>query len=269
MTTEDFITELFCKVDDVMKAVRKHPQSQLYPGELVTIGILFAWKGVSEHAFYRWLSRDCEKLFPHLLERTRLFRALKTHRDWAERFLVAPSLLSLADTYGVELLHPRREGRCPDQLGDKGKSNLRWIVGAKLGFVLDHLGLFVALDCNLASVHDSAFRPMIAALDGQTVVLVDSGFHGQTGDPANMKVCRRGTWNTRMLVETVLSMLTLVCHLKKVAHIVSRITSACAWPLSPRLLISLFSGMVYCLMTPALSSFPLLSSPYELAPKVM
>jgi hypothetical protein len=65
---------------------------------------------------------------------------------------------------------------------------------------------------------DRDFRPLIAALDGQTVVLVDSAFHGKTADPANMKVCPPGTWNTRMLGETVLSMLTTVCHLKKVAH---------------------------------------------------
>lgn len=218
MTTEDFITELFCKVDDAMTDVRKHPLSELYPSELVTIGLLFAWKGVSEHAFYRWMDRDCRALFPKLLERTRLFRALKTHRDWAERFLVQPGLLCVADTYGIELLHPRREGRSAKQLGFKGTSNLRWIVGAKFAFVLDHLGLFVAWDCNIASVHDSSFRPLIAELNDQTVVLVDSAWHGSAGDPANMQVCPRGTWNTRMLVETVLSMLTTVCHLKKVTH---------------------------------------------------
>jgi hypothetical protein len=33
-----------------------------------------------------------------------------------------------------------------------------------------------------------------------------------------MKVCLRGTWNDRMAVETTFSMLTLVCHLKKVSH---------------------------------------------------
>jgi hypothetical protein len=33
-----------------------------------------------------------------------------------------------------------------------------------------------------------------------------------------MKPCKRGTWNERMLVETVLSMLTTVCHLKKLRH---------------------------------------------------
>ena len=37
-----------------------------------------------------------------------------------------------------------------------------------------------------------------------------------------MKVCKRGEWNDRMLVETVLSMLTVVCHFKKVGHSVWR-----------------------------------------------
>src|SRR5882672_630194 len=31
-------------------------------------------------------------------------------------------------------------------------------------------------------------------------------------------ICERGEWEDRMLVETVLSMLTLVCHFKKVMH---------------------------------------------------
>jgi hypothetical protein len=218
MTDEDFIILLFWRVDDAMPNMSKHSQSHLYPSELVTIGLLFAWKGVGERAFYRWLKRNFGHWFPRLPERTRLFRALTTHRDWAERFLVEPSLLSVADTYGIELLHPRREGRSDTQLGAKGSSNLRWIVGAKFAFVLDHVGRFVAWDCNWASVHDSTFRPMITQLADQTIVLVDSAWHGKTGDPANMKVCPRGTWNTRMLVETILSMLTGVCHLKKVFH---------------------------------------------------
>jgi hypothetical protein len=48
--------------------------------------------------------------------------------------------------------------------------------------------------------------------------LSDTAFHAKEGDPPNLKLCARGTWNTRMLVETVLSMLTGVCHLKKVLH---------------------------------------------------
>jgi hypothetical protein len=218
MTTIDFITTLFCRVDDRLCGVAKHAQALLYPSELVTIGILYALKGCGERAFYRWLTRDYRPLFPRLPERTRLFRALTAHRGWTAYFLAEPSLLGVADSYGLELIHPRREGRSSRPLGDKGVSNWRWIIGAKLGFVLNHLGLFVAWDCNLASVSDREFRPLIAQFVDEMVVLVDTGFHGTTGDPANMKVCKRGTWNTRMLIETVLSMLTTICHLKHQHH---------------------------------------------------
>jgi hypothetical protein len=218
MPTVDFITELFCRIDDAMPNVPKHPQAHLYPSELVTLGVLFALKGVGERAFYRWLTRDYRPLFRSLPERTRLFRLFKAHRAWTDCFLAEPSLLGVADTYGIELVHPRREGRSVAQLGNKGLSNWRWIIGAKVGFVLNHLGLVCAWDCNLASVADTDFRPLVKQFADQMVVLVDTGFHGHSGDPANMKVCKRGTWNTRMLIETVLSMLTTVCHLKKLAH---------------------------------------------------
>jgi hypothetical protein len=79
MPTEDFITELFCRIDDAMHGVRKHSQANLYPSELVTLGFLFAIKGVGERAFYRWLKGNYLHLFPHLPDRTRLFRAFKVH----------------------------------------------------------------------------------------------------------------------------------------------------------------------------------------------
>ena len=47
------------------------------------------------------------------------------------------------------------------------------------------------------------------------IVLSDTGFHAAEGDPANLKLCQRGEWEDRMLVETVLSMLTVVCHLHR------------------------------------------------------
>jgi hypothetical protein len=48
--------------------------------------------------------------------------------------------------------------------------------------------------------------------------LRDAAFHAKVGDPANLKLWDRGLWKTRILVETVLSMLSGVCYLKKVAH---------------------------------------------------
>jgi len=87
-------------------------------------------------------------LFPRLPERTRLFRLFATHQDWAQRFLADPTVMGIADSYGIELLHPIREGRSEAQIGKKGakqvpvraarrrgmgKSNYRWIVGGKQG----------------------------------------------------------------------------------------------------------------------------------------
>ena len=46
------------------------------------------------------------------------------------------------------------------------------------------------------------------------MVLSDTGFHATEGDPANLKLCQRGECQNRLLVETVFSMLTVVCHFK-------------------------------------------------------
>ena len=216
MTTCEFIIALFCKIDERMKAVPKHPQASLYPSELVTIGVLLALKGDGNRAFYRWLVRDYLPLFPHLPHRTRLFRLLAVHHDWNQHFLAEPSLLGVADSFGVELLHPRREGRTDHQIGKKGLSNQRWIVGAKLCLVLNHLGLVVGWDCDTANVYDARFHPLIAQTP--MVVLSDTGFHSKEGDPDNLKVCKKGTWNDRMVIETVNAMLAGVCHFKRVAH---------------------------------------------------
>jgi len=218
MTTEDFISELFYGVDETMKDVPKHPLASLWPSEVVTLGLLFALKGVGTRAFYRWVSRDWRSLFPAVPERPRLFRLFALHRQWTEEFLANPSVLGVVDSYGIELLHPMREGRSAHQIGRKGKSNHRWIVGGKLCLLLNHLGWVVAWDCAGANAPDTAFHPLIEAFEDEMSVLSDEGFHAKEGDPRNLKLCRRGTWSTRMLVETVLSMLTGVCHLKKVLH---------------------------------------------------
>ncbi len=218
MTTEDFITELFCRVDDQMKDVPSHSQASLWPSEVVTIGLLHAIKGVGSRAFYRWLSNNYRTLFPGLPHRTRLFRRLRTRQGWTDAFLASPTMLGVIDTYGVEMIHPVREGRTAHQIGKKGKSNYRWIVGGKLCLVLNNLGLVVGWDCDTANVHDSSFKPLIERFEDHMVILADMGFHRAQGDPTNLKLCKRGEWNDRMKVETVLSMLTVVCHLKKVRH---------------------------------------------------
>src|SRR2546425_7907939 len=208
MATVEFITALFYEVDEQLGAIPKHPEAHLWPSEVVTLGLLHALKGVGNRAFYRWLTRDYRPLFPQLPERTRLFRLLKTHQDWSQIFLAAPTVLGVIDTYGIELIHPMREGL----------SNHRWIVGGKLCLLLNQWGVIVGWACATANVADNTFQWLIQQVDGRMIVLSDTGFHAAEGDPSNLKLCPRGEWEDRMLVETVLSMLTLVCHLKKVMH---------------------------------------------------
>jgi hypothetical protein len=45
MPTEDFIIELFCRVDDTLLDAPKHSQAMLFPSEVVTLALLFALKG--------------------------------------------------------------------------------------------------------------------------------------------------------------------------------------------------------------------------------
>jgi hypothetical protein len=219
MTTIDFITELFCRIDDAMLNAKQHSQANLRPSEVVTLAVLFALKGVGNRAFYRWLERDYRPLFPKLPVRTRLFRLFNTHRHWTEIFMADHSLLGLVDSYGIELIHPRREGRSEAQIGKKGLSNKRWIVGAKLCYVINHLGLIVDWDVCTANVYDgTAFQDLVDQNQAFMAMFSDEGFEKVDWHPENLKICRRGEWNSRMIVETVLSMLTLVDHFKKVMH---------------------------------------------------
>ena len=93
MTTGDLITALFYEVDEQLRTIPKHPEAHLWPSEVVTVGLLHALKGVGNRPFYRWLTRDYRPLFPRLPERTRLFRLLKTHQDWTQLFMAAPTVL--------------------------------------------------------------------------------------------------------------------------------------------------------------------------------
>ncbi len=217
MATEDFLIWLFCLVDDRLECRPKHPQAQLWPSELVTIGLLFALKGCSFRSFYRWLARDYAGLFGGLPERTRLLRALRAHQHEAERFLADPTFFTVIDTYGIELIHPWRSGRSPRQVGRKGFSNHRWIVGLKLCWLLNARGEVVAWDWGTANTADQRFAHVAAPFAGLTITLADTGFNA-ADRPANLKLCARGEWNERMLIETVLSLVHRVCRLKYLWH---------------------------------------------------
>ena len=218
MTCQDFTLELFCRVDDAMADAQKHPLATLAPSEVVTLGLLQALRGEGQRAFYRWVCKELKALFPRLPERTRLFRALEQHASAAQHFLAKPSLFCVCDTYGIELIHPWREGRSERQIGRKGKSNRRWIVGAKCFVLCNDEGQVVGWECGGANLHDTVFHCALERFEEQVIVLADKGFKAKTGTPQCLKICEKGAWNERMLVETLFSMFTNVLHLKKLSH---------------------------------------------------
>ena len=104
-----------------------------------------------------------------------------------------PALTVIADSYGIELRHPIRDGRRAGQIGRKGLSNHRWISGGKL--------------CAEVKQYDG---PMIA--------LADRRIRRAAGDPPNVPICRRGQWNVRLTVETVFAMMRMQWDFKAQRH---------------------------------------------------
>ena len=260
--TEDFITELFCRVDAAMAGVDRHPQAKLWPGEVVTLALLYALKGRGERAFYRWADRDLRPLFPRLPDRTRLFRLFAVHRSWCQRFLAEPTLFGVADSFGVEMINTLRLGRSARQIARRGKCGRRWIGGVKLGVVCNSRGEICTWDADLAMAYDAdAFDHLIERYAGQMIVLADCNFHKSPfhrkddPDPPNLKVCPRGRWGERRLVETVLSVVGgVACGLKRVtercwANLMAHLGAAVAafnvlvgwFPGQPQLAVARFS----------------------------
>lgn len=148
-----------------------------------------------------------------------MFRLFNSQWHWIGEFLAPPSLIGVVDSYGIEWFHPRREGHSDQQIGRKGVSNRRWIVGGKRCFILDHLGRIVDWECDTANVYDgSAFQHLVDKYRNDMVIFSDNDFRKIDWHPTNLRLCKPGEWNVRMVVETALSMLTYVCHFKHMAH---------------------------------------------------
>jgi len=218
LPAEDFTLALFCRIDDELHDVPKPKLARLHPSEVVTVGVLQVLRGEGWRPFYRWMKKELGALFPHLPEQSRLFRLWKKYWHLAKRFLAKPTAPGLCDTFGIELLHPRREGRCEWHCARKGKSNGRWVVGQKMFLLLNQWGEVVRISCCSANCHDTIFGCVIESFENEMIVLADSGFHAKEGDPKNLKICRKGKWNERMFIETIFSICEGVLNMKKMDY---------------------------------------------------
>ena len=140
MSAEEILLSLFWIVDGKMANVKKRSDARLYASEIVTIGLMFALKGCRYRPFYRLITANLGHWFPRMPEQSRLLRLLRDYSHYTDRFLQDPSVFTVIDTFGIELIHPRREERSTNQLGKKGLSNGRWIVGIKVAWLVNNKG---------------------------------------------------------------------------------------------------------------------------------
>lgn len=218
MPQDEFITRLFCMIDEVLGPVKKYDDETLYASEVVTLMVLFAIKGGRYRAYYRWIDYNHRGLFPNLPDVTRLLRLFQSHRAYLQRFLAEPTALGIIDTYGIELLHPRREDASDSQLGRKGLSNGRWIVGVKAAFLINQRGEIVDWAWETANRADNSFLDIVSDYDEEMVVFTDKGFRKKDAVLKNIRICNHGEWNDRYLVERMLSWMTEVFNAKKLYH---------------------------------------------------
>jgi hypothetical protein len=232
MPTDELIIRLFYMVDDQLGAVNKRSDAHRYPREIVTIGLLFNLKDGRFRAFHRWLDANDRDFFPSLPERTRLQRLVRDYASYALDFLAEPSFFTVVDAYGIELIHPRREGRSPQQIGKKGISNGRWIVGIKLAWLINAQDEVVDWAWDTANASDNVFRPLATSYAGETIARSDLGVREKDAPAQNLKYCARGTWNERITIETDLSWVTELFDAKKMYHRVKSHLEARLWYLA-------------------------------------
>ena len=129
---DDIIIYLLIAITEKLgeKDVR-HPLGKLYLSEILLCGILFALKGGSFRQFHPWLQK---RQMLNLPERSRLCRLLIKYHKYCNQFLSSETFFNVLDSFGVEVIHPIREGRSKQSqiVSKKGKSNKRWIVGRKI-----------------------------------------------------------------------------------------------------------------------------------------
>ena len=126
--------------------------------------------------------------------------------------------LSSVDTSGIELIHPRREGRSAAQLGRKGKSNGRWIIGVQWAVLINQRGAMVDWWWDTANEQDHTFRELVTMYHDETIAFRDLGFRKKDAAAENVHDGHKGEWNDRYLIECIFRWMTEKFHAKQIFH---------------------------------------------------
>jgi hypothetical protein len=210
-----FIILLFCLVDECTSDLEQHYNAKLHPSEVVTLALLKRMSGKAYRRFLVWLKTT--GLFPKLPDFTRLCRLFTQYKQAIE--VISKQMDSMSTSWAVldsvhcEVIHPIREKRKNNWVG-KNKSKGRWVVGMKVAVVVSPQGDILDWTLEPSNVHDKHLAWIVENFSVQ--VLSDTGFHSKDGDPENLKICKRGEQNQRMVVESVFSLLKRLLGLNQI-----------------------------------------------------
>jgi hypothetical protein len=163
-------------------------------------------------------------LFRGLPDRSTLQKQLRNQQHPTDLLLAQPSVLNVVDSFPIELIFPIREGRSKQQYGGKSRDKGRWSIGVKTAWIVNTFGQVSGWIWDRMNCSDNSFLDFLEEYDGQAILLTDLGFRCKEGVPDNVKLCAKGTWNThmgmndRMVIETIFSLLTVVCKAKQIHH---------------------------------------------------
>ena len=216
--TVEFITALFYEVDEQLRTLPKHPEARLWPSEVVTLGLLHALKGGGNRAFYRWLTRDYRPLFPASPSARGSFVCSRPIRTGRGRYLGC-SDRAWGHRHVWDRVDPSDAGRA-QPAADWPQRPLEPPLDCRRETL--SAAQPVGVDRGVGVCHRQYCRQhlqwLIQQVDGRMIVLSDTGFHAAEGNPATSNCVSAASGKTGCWWRRSLSMLTLVCHLKKVMH---------------------------------------------------
>ena len=192
----DYITELFCVLDDFCKEFKqsldkalildkksKPQKSALSLSEAMTIVILFHRSGFRffKYFYTQMVIPFWKTAFPKLLSYNRFIeimpRCLQALTSFFHQVKGEDTGISIIDSTKLVVCHNLRikRHRVFKDLAGRGKSSTGWFYGFKLHVVINHLGEIINIKLTSGCVHDvSVLESLTQELKG--ILLGDKGY---------------------------------------------------------------------------------------------
>ena len=195
----DYITELFCILDDFCKKFNESLNKALIPdqktklkksalslSEAMTIVVLFHKSGFRFFKFFycQMIVPFWKSAFPKLLSYNRFIeimpRCLQALTSFFHQVKGEDTGISIIDSTKLVVCHNLRikRNRVFKDLANRGKSSTGWFYGFKLHLIINHLGDIVNLKITSGNIHDVAVLESLTK-DLKGILLGDKGYLGK------------------------------------------------------------------------------------------